>query len=178
MEVKQGCVGCPEWRLAAGTAAVEGPTPGLFLLHLSRLRPRLPHPPPALPLDEFKLQVLQSLVIKVELALEQAVRYAPAPLHHRQRPDRPPLQTSRRLLPISSRTLVALRAPIIPQDIGRCLDVARRASDAFCPLSPAAEIDNTLALMRYHLRNHRIIVVWQLAPEVLPLLHVQPAATG
>jgi hypothetical protein len=37
-----------------------------------------------LPLDEFKLQVLQRLVIKVELTLEQAVRYAPTPLQHRQ----------------------------------------------------------------------------------------------
>jgi hypothetical protein len=37
-----------------------------------------------LPLDEFKLQVLQSPVIKVELALEQAVRHTPAPLQHRQ----------------------------------------------------------------------------------------------
>jgi len=32
------------------------------------------------------------------------------------------------------------------------------------------EIDNTLALIHYHLRNHRIIVVRQFAPEV-PLLH-------
>ncbi len=31
------------------------------------------------------------------------------------------------------------------------------------------EIDNTLALIHYHLRNHRIIVVRQFAPEV-PLL--------
>ena len=32
------------------------------------------------------------------------------------------------------------------------------------------EIDNTLALIHYHLRNHRIIVVQQFAPGV-PLLH-------
>jgi hypothetical protein len=37
-----------------------------------------------LALDEFKLQVLQSLVIKVKLAFEQAIRYAPTPLQHRQ----------------------------------------------------------------------------------------------
>ena len=33
--------------------------------------------------DEFKLQVLKRLIIQRELALEQAVRHAPAPLQQR-----------------------------------------------------------------------------------------------
>jgi hypothetical protein len=33
--------------------------------------------------DEFKLQVLKRLIIQRELALEQAVRHASAPLQHR-----------------------------------------------------------------------------------------------
>jgi hypothetical protein len=74
-----------------------------------------------LPLDEFKLQVLQRLVIKVELAFEQAVRYAPTPLQHRQSLIDHLFKRHRRLLPISRRTLVALRVPIIPQDIGKGL---------------------------------------------------------
>ena len=36
-----------------------------------------------LPFDHFNLQVLDRLVIKRELALEQAVRHAPAPLQDR-----------------------------------------------------------------------------------------------
>jgi hypothetical protein len=36
-----------------------------------------------LPFNKFNLQVLKRLIIQRELALEQAVRHAPAPLQHR-----------------------------------------------------------------------------------------------
>ena len=56
------------------------------------------------------------------------------------------------------------------QLVANLLQFSRRGQPQISLLDVREEIDNTLALIHYHLRNHRIIVVRQFAPEV-PLLH-------
>ena len=62
------------WALVAGEGATRLPDPDQHVAVLIACEP--------LPLDEFKPEVLQRLVIKVELSLEHAVRYTPPPLQH------------------------------------------------------------------------------------------------
>ena len=56
------------------------------------------------------------------------------------------------------------------QLVANLLQFSHRGQPQLSLLDVREEIDNTLALIHYHLRNHRIIVVRQFAPEV-PELH-------
>jgi len=67
-------------------------------------------------------------------------------------------------------TVVEQEVERMGQLVANLLQFSRRGQPQMSALDVREEIDNTLALIHYHLRNHRIIVVRQFAPEV-PLLH-------
>src|SRR5256885_10647551 len=67
-------------------------------------------------------------------------------------------------------TVVEQEVERMDQLVANLLQCSRRGQPQMSLLDVREEIHNTLALMHYHLRNHRIIVVWQFAPEV-SLLH-------
>jgi signal transduction histidine kinase len=56
------------------------------------------------------------------------------------------------------------------QLVANLLQFSRRGQPQISSLDVREELDNTLGLIQYHLRNHRITVVRQFAPDV-PLLH-------
>jgi PAS domain S-box-containing protein len=55
--------------------------------------------------------------------------------------------------------------------VANLLQFSRRSTPQISSVDVREELDNTLALIHYHLRNHRITVVREFAPDV-PLIHV------
>jgi signal transduction histidine kinase len=54
--------------------------------------------------------------------------------------------------------------------VANLLQFSRRGQPQISSVDVREELENTLALIHYHLRNHRIAVVRQFAPEV-PMIH-------